>query len=158
MTIGFSLGRSTCLSNSTIADNDTLDCLHLVLNFSVTASAAWDGGQAEWRAEVCSDGGQGWSEQSAWAKERVERLVLIVNVSEVVVVAHSSHNGPQIAVRAINGAFRMPSSQQPAQPRRHHLSSLLRPSVSCKPLHYLKLIHILLHSIPVQSHAPVLLY
>ena len=37
--------RSTCLSDSTIADDDTLHCLHLVLNFSVTASAAWDGGQ-----------------------------------------------------------------------------------------------------------------
>jgi len=48
MTIGFSLGRSTCLSNSTIADDDTLDCLHLVLNSGVTASAAWDGGRAEW--------------------------------------------------------------------------------------------------------------
>lgn len=46
MTIGFSLGRSTCLSDSTIADNDTLDCLHLVLNSIATASAAWDGGQA----------------------------------------------------------------------------------------------------------------
>lgn len=42
MTIGFWVGRSTCLSNSTIADDDTLDCLHLVLVSSV-AAAAWGG-------------------------------------------------------------------------------------------------------------------
>ena len=42
------------------------------------------------------------------AKERVERSVPIVNVSEVVVVAHSPHNGPQMAIRAINGPSYMP--------------------------------------------------
>ena len=116
MTIGFSLGRSTCLSDSTIADDDTLDCLHLVLIFSAIASAAWDGEQAEWRAEVCSDGGQGWSNSSAPAKERVEWPALIVNVSEVVVVAHSSHDGPQMAARAINGPFTCPTaSSQPSR-------------------------------------------
>jgi hypothetical protein len=76
MTIGFSLRRSTCLSDSTIANDDTLDCLHLVLNSNVAASAAWDEGQAEWRVEVCGDGGQGWSKRSAsgllTALERVE--------------------------------------------------------------------------------------
>ena len=35
----------TCISDSTIADDDTLHCLHLVLNFSVTASTAWVAGQ-----------------------------------------------------------------------------------------------------------------
>ena len=48
-------------------------------------------------------GGQGLSKQSAPAKERVERSVLIVNVSEVVVVAYSPHNEPQMAGSAING-------------------------------------------------------
>ena len=158
MTIGFSPGRSTCLSDSTIADNDTLDCLHLVLNFSVTSSAAWGGGQAEWRAEVCSDGGQGWSKRSAWAKERVEGPVLIVNVSEVVVVAHSSHSGPQMAVRAINGPFACPAAS--SQPSRggttsaHNFVRLLRATALFKVNPHT----IALHSSPVQSHAPVLFY
>ena len=58
--------------------------------------------------EVCSGGGQGWSKRSAPAKERVEMPVLIVNVSEVVVVAYSPHDGPQMAVRVINGPSSMP--------------------------------------------------
>src|SRR5258706_7634296 len=128
MTIGFSLGRSTCLSDSTIADGDPLDCLDFVLNLSVTASAGWDAEQAEGRAEVCSDGGQGWFNRSEPAKERVEWPVLIVDVSEVAVVAYSPHDGPQMPVRAINGSFTCPAaSSQPTQPRRHHLSSLLKP-------------------------------
>lgn len=157
MTIGFSLGRSTCLSDSTIADNDTLDCLHLVLNFSVTASAAWDGGQAKWRAEVCSDGGQGWSKRSAWAKERVERAVLIVNVSEVVVVAHSSHNGPQMTVRAINGPFACPAAS--SQPSRggttsaHYFVRLLQATALFKVNPHT----IALHSSPVARACSVLL-
>lgn len=147
MTIGFSLGRSTCLSDSTIADNDTLDCLHLVLNSIVTASATWDGRQAEWRAEACSDGGQGWSKRSAPAKERVEWPVFIVNVSGVLVVASRSPKGPQLGLL---------HAQQPAASRGGTTSahySLLTPS----SLQYSRLIHILLHSIPVARACSVLL-
>jgi len=86
VTIGLSVGKSTCLSDSTIADDDTLDCLHLVLNSSV-AAATKSGGQAEWRAEGCSDGGQGWSKRSPHGQGASRVVSIYCYIPGLVVVA-----------------------------------------------------------------------